>query len=98
MVEPMWAKTNIGINMIAIDGNITEYSNYKEQVNKYIKNGLANGDEPSLIVNKIIKVINAKNPKFRNIIGKMAAVVLFLNNYAYPQFEGAIYKSVKTAK
>ena len=98
MVEPMWAKTNIGTNMIAIDGNITEYSNYKGQVNKYIKNGLANGDEPSLIVNKIIKVINAKNPKFRNIVGKMAGMVLFLNNYAYTQFEGAIYKSVKTAK
>lgn len=98
MVEPMWAKTNIGTNMIAIDGNIPEYENYKEQVNKYIKNGLANGDEPSLIVDKIIKVINAKNPKFRNIVGKMAGMVLFLNNYAYPMFENAIHKSVRSAK
>ncbi|GGA72669.1 short-chain dehydrogenase/reductase [Flavobacterium palustre] len=98
MVQPMWAKTNIGTNMISVDGNIPEYKNYKEQVNKYIKNGLANGDEPSIIVNKIIKVINAKKPKFRNIVGKMAGIVLFLNNYVYTQFEGAIYKSVKTAK
>ena len=67
-------------------------------MNKYIKNSLANGDESSVIVNKIIKVINDKNPKFRNIVGKMAGMVLFLNNYAYTQFEGAIYKSVKTAK
>lgn len=98
MVQPMWAKTNIGTNMISVDGNITEYRNYKEQVNKYIKNGLANGDEPSLIVNKIIKVINAKKPKFRNIVGKMAGMVLFLNNYAYPMFENAIHKSVRSAK
>ncbi|NQX56219.1 SDR family oxidoreductase [Pedobacter panaciterrae] len=98
MVQPMWAKTNIGTNMISADGNIAEYKNYKEQVNKYIKNGLAEGDEPSVIANQIIKVINAKNPKFRNIVGKMAGMVLFLNNYAYPQFEGAVHKSVKSAK
>ena len=55
-------------------------------------------DEPSVIVNKIIKVINAKDPKFRNIVGKMAGMVLFLNNYAYPIFESAINKSVKSAK
>ncbi len=98
MIEPMWAKTNLGANMIAIDGNIAEYKNYKKQVNKYIKNGMAEGDEPSLIVDKIIKVINAKDPKFRNIVGKMAGMVLFLNNYLYSMFEGAIHKSVKTAK
>ena len=67
-------------------------------MNKYIKNSLANGDESSVIVNKIIKVINAKKPKFRNIVGKMAGMVLFLNNYAYPMFENALHKSVKTAK
>lgn len=98
MVEPMWAKTNLGANMIAIDGNIAEYKNYKVQVNKYIKSGMAEGDDPSIIVNKIIKVINTKNPKFRNIVGKMAGMVLFLNNYAYPMFENAIHKSVKSAK
>jgi hypothetical protein len=94
----MWAKTNLGTNMISVDGNIAEYKSYKEQVNKYIKNSMAGGDEPSVIVNKIIEVINAKNPKFRNIVGKMSRMVLFLNNYAYTQFEGAIHKSVKTAK
>ena len=59
---------------------------------------MAEGDDPSVIVNKIIEVINAKKPKFRNIVGKMAGMVLFLNNYAYPQFEGAVHKSVKSAK
>ena len=59
---------------------------------------MAGGDDPSVIVNKIIEVINAKNPKFRNIVGKMAGMVLFLNNYAYPIFESAINKSVKSAK
>jgi hypothetical protein len=59
---------------------------------------MAEGDDPSVIVKKIIEVINAKKPKFRNIVGKMAGMVLFLNNYAYPMFENAIHKSVKTAK
>ena len=59
---------------------------------------MAEGDDPSVIVNKIIEVINAKNPKFRNIVGKMAGMVLFLNNYAYSIFESVINKSVKSVK
>lgn len=98
MVQPMWAKTNIGSNMISASGNIAEYEQYKEQVNKYIKNSLAEGNDPSIIVNAIIKIINTKNPKFRNLVGKMAGMILFLNNYAYSMFENAIHKSVKTAK
>jgi short-subunit dehydrogenase len=98
MLQPMWAKTSLGDNMIAVEGDIAEYNHFKEQTNKYIKNSIAEGDEPALIVNKIIKVINAKNPKFRNIVGKMAGMVLFLNNYAYAMFEKAIQKSIKTVK
>ncbi len=97
MIQPMWAKTSLGANMISVNGDIIEYRQFKEQTNKYIKNSIAEGDEPALIVNKIIKVINAKNPKFRNIVGKMAGMVLFLNNHAYSMFEKAIHKSVKTA-
>jgi hypothetical protein len=59
---------------------------------------MAEGDEPALIVNKIIQMINNKNPKFRNIVGKMAGMILFLNNYAYSIFEKAIHKSIKTAE
>jgi short-subunit dehydrogenase len=97
MIQPMWAKTGLGDNMISASGNIIEYSQFKEQTNKYIKNSMAEGDDPALIVNKIIKVINSKNPKFRNIVGKMAGMVLFLNNYTYSMFEKAIQKSIKTA-
>lgn len=97
MIQPMWAKTNLGTNMISVNGNITDYTQFKEQTNKYIKNSMAEGDEPALIVNKIIQVIKAKNPKFRNIVGKMAGMILFLNNYAYSMFEKAIHKSIKTA-
>jgi hypothetical protein len=43
-------------------------------------------------------MINNKNPKFRNIVGKMAGMILFLNNYAYSIFEKAIHKSIKTAE
>lgn len=98
MVQPMWAKTNLGANTISANRNIAEYKQYKEQVNKYIKNSMAEGDEPSILVNAIIKIINAKNPKFRNLVGKMAGMILFLNNHAYSKFEDAIHKSVKTAK
>jgi len=59
---------------------------------------MENAEQPDTVVNVIIKLISAKTPKFRNPVGKMAGMILFLNNYAYNMFEGSIHKSVKTAK
>jgi hypothetical protein len=98
MVEPMWSKTNIGANTISANSHISDYEQYKKQVNAYFKKNMAEGEEPDKVVNVIARVINAKNPKFRNPVGKMSGMIIFLNNYAYSIFEGSIHKSVKTAK
>ncbi|OGU27485.1 MAG: short-chain dehydrogenase/reductase [Ignavibacteria bacterium GWA2_35_9] len=98
MVEPMWSKTNLGYNTVSSNGNIAEYDLYRKQVKAYFKKSMENAEQPDTVVNVIIKLISAKTPKFRNPVGKMAGMILFLNNYAYNMFEGSIHKSVKTAK
>lgn len=98
MVEPMWSKTNLGSNTIASNGNIADYEQYKERVKAYFEKSMSEGEDPDTVVNVIIKLINSQNSKYRNLVGKMAGMILLLNNYAYSMFEGSIHKSVKTAK
>lgn len=98
MVQPMWAKTNLGANTISVSGDIPDYQQYKKQVNAYIKKSIAEGEDPEIVVKVIEKLIDTKSSKFRNPVGKMSKMILFLNNYAYSMFEGAIHNSVKTAK
>ena len=98
MVEPMWFKTNLGHSAVTSDIKIADYDIFREQANAYIKNSIEKAEQPDIVVNAIIKLIGAKAPKFGNPVGKMAGMILFLQNYAYSAFEGSILKSVKTAK
>jgi len=79
MVEPMWSKTNLGYNTVSSNGNIAEYDLYRKQVKAYFKKSMENAEQPDTVVNVIIKLISAKTPKFRNPVGKMAGMILFLN-------------------
>ncbi|MFD0999394.1 SDR family NAD(P)-dependent oxidoreductase [Ohtaekwangia kribbensis] len=98
MVEPMWFKTNLGNSAVTSDIKIAAYDSFREQANAYIKKSIENAEQPEVVVNAIIKLMGAKAPKFNYPVGKMAGMILFLQNYAYNAFEGSILKSVKTAK
>lgn len=98
MVEPMWFKTNLGHSAEKSSIEIADYNVFRGQANAYIKKSIEDAEQPDAVVNTIIKLITAKEPKFRNPVGKMAGMILFLQNYAYNAFEASILKSVKTAK
>ena len=98
MVEPVWFKTNLGHNAVsAANGSIADYNAYRRQVKAATQKGLDGAQAPDAVVNTITKLINTKDPKFSNPVGKMAAMILFLQSYAPKMFEGSILKSVKTA-
>jgi short-subunit dehydrogenase len=97
MVEPVWFKTSLGNNAVSSTGNIVDYDSYRKQVNALTKKGLDEAQEPSVVVRTITKLIDTKEPKFSNPVGKMTGMILFLQSYAPKMFEGAILKSVKTA-
>jgi short-subunit dehydrogenase len=98
MVEPVWFKTNLGHNTVSSTGRIADYDLYRQQVDAYVKKSMDKADGPDAVVNTITKLIDAKEPKFSNPVGKMTGMILFLQSYAPKMFEGSILKSVKTAK
>lgn len=99
MVEPVWFKTNLGNNAVAAtNGNIADYNTYRKQVNAATQKGIDEAESPDAVVCTISKLIEAKEPKFSNPVGKMSRMILFLQNHAPKMFESAILKSVNTAK
>ncbi len=98
MVEPVWFKTNLGNHAVAAtQGRIADYNTYRKQVNAATQKGLDEAEAPDAVVNTIAKLIETKNPKFSNPVGKMTGMILFLQSYLPKMFEGSILKSVAKA-
>ncbi len=95
MLEPMWFKTNLGNHSSSSNEGINDYDLYRTATAAYIQKSIEDAEQPDVVVNKIRQILKAKQPMFRNPVGKMANMILFLNNHAYGMFESAIHKSVK---
>lgn len=96
MVEPMWFKTGLGNHAAVAKGNsIADYNSYRNKANAATQKGIDEAEAPDAVVNTITKLIDTKEPKFSNPVGKMTGMILFLQNYIPKMFEGSILKSVK---
>ncbi|MCA7001371.1 SDR family NAD(P)-dependent oxidoreductase [Dickeya solani] len=99
MVEPVWFKTNLGNHSVSsTEHKIADYDAYRQQVQAATKKGMDEAEAPDTVVSTITRLIQTKEPRFSNPVGKMTGVILFLQSYVPRMFEGSILKSVKTAK
>ncbi|MDP9891676.1 short-subunit dehydrogenase [Variovorax boronicumulans] len=99
MVEPVWFKTNLGSHAISAgNGRIADYDVYRKRANAATQKGLDEAEAPDAVVNTITRLIESRNPKFSNPVGKMTGMILFLQSYLPKMFEGSILKSVQSAK
>ncbi|ARS55735.1 SDR family NAD(P)-dependent oxidoreductase [Ralstonia pseudosolanacearum] len=99
MVEPVWFKTSLGENSVSsTGGDIADYDAYRRKVRAATQKGMDEAEAPDAVVCTITKIIQTKEPKFSNPVGKMTGMILFLQSYAPKMFEGSILKSVQTAK
>lgn len=98
MVEPRWFKTNIGENAIVAKGSIKDYDGYRQKLTTLTNDGISNAEDPAIVTNTITKLIETKEPAFKNLVGKMSSTVVFLQNYAPKMFEKAMFDSVEKVK
>lgn len=94
MVEPMGFKTNIISNSIVAVNKISDYDSYRNKVDAFAKDLFTNSPEPTPVIDTIIKLVEAKEPKFNNPVGKGASVVLALQHFSYKTFENSIIKNI----
>ncbi|CAM3097535.1 short-chain dehydrogenase/reductase [Pseudomonas floridensis] len=99
MVEPVWFKTHLGLNAVAAKGKlITDYDLYRKKVDAATRKGIDEAEAPDAVVEKITSLIGTRKPPFRNPVGKMSGMIVFLQHHAPKMFEGSILKSVASAR
>lgn len=94
MVEPMGFKTSIGTSSVAAKGEIKDYDGFRKKITAYTKGEFDNAAAPEPVIDKVLKMVNEKEPKFNNPVGKGASMVLTLQRFAYKTFENTILKRV----
>ncbi|MFW0717912.1 SDR family NAD(P)-dependent oxidoreductase [Pedobacter sp. N23S346] len=96
VVEPVWFKTNLGHNAIASKGNnIAEYDALRKKADAATQKGLNEAQSPEAVVNAITKLIDTKQPKFSNPVGKMSGMIAFLQKFAPKMLENTMLKELK---
>jgi short-subunit dehydrogenase len=94
MVEPAAFKTNIIDNSTAAVNKIADYDTLRGKIKKFSDDLLGNAEDPILVAYKVLKVMQADKPKFRNIVGKGTSVLINLQHFAYGVLEKNILKQL----
>jgi short-subunit dehydrogenase len=97
LVEPMGFKTSIGENAVLANGKINEYDLFRQKIATFTKGEFDKAPGPGPVINTVLKIVNEKNPKLNNPVGKGSSLILTLQRFAYNVFENSILKSVNVA-
>jgi len=99
MVEPSSFKTNIVNSATSAIGDIKDYDVFRQRISAYTQTQFfekAPGPEP--VLNKVLKIITEKAPKYSYPVGKGSSMILTLQHFAYSALENYILKGVNAAK
>lgn len=94
MVEPSGFKTNIINSSVSAVGKIDDYDTYRNKVEAFAKDLFEKAPEPTAVIEKLLELVEAKNPKFSNPVGKGNSILLALQYFSYKSFENAIIKNI----
>lgn len=97
MVEPGSFKTNIVENASTTVNKIEDYNTLRTKTEGYAEFIVAEGENPSLVAAKVLKVVKTDTPKFRNLVGKGLSVLVNLQHFAYGVMEKTILKQMNNA-
>lgn len=94
MIEPSAFKTNIIDNSSSTLSKIDDYNLLRSKIGKFTNDLVKNAEDPTKVVDKVLKVVEADKPKFRNIVGKGTSVLFNLQHFAYAILEKNVLKQL----
>ena len=98
MIEPVYFKTNLGENATVSHEEIPEYDSFRQKLDVYTNNEIANAPEPGLVLETVLRIVKEKTPGFSYPIGKGTSFILMLQQFAYNMLESTILKNVNKTK
>ena len=97
MIEPGSFKTNIMENSSTTLNRIDDYNSLRNKTEKYADLIVDRGENPIKVATKVLKIVEADNPKFRNLVGKGLSVLINLQHFANGFLEKTILKQLNNA-
>jgi short-subunit dehydrogenase len=95
MIEPSAFKTSIMDNSTSPIHKITDYNTLRGKIEKFSHEILIkNAEDPIIVAEKVLTVVQTEKPKFRNIVGKGTSVLINLQHFAYGILEKNVLKQL----
>ena len=96
LIEPAYTNTSLGVNLLEADAKITIYEQIREKLHQQMIKSIQQSDEPGVVANTILTVINSRNILPRYTAGKTAKHLKNLRNFAPVKiFDRLIQRSLK---
>lgn len=97
MIQPAAFKTNIVDNSASSIVKIDDYNSLRSKIEKFSNELVKNAEDPIMVAEKVIKVMQIDKPKFRNIIGEGTYALINLQHFANGILEKNILKQLSKA-
>ncbi|HJV77791.1 MAG TPA: SDR family oxidoreductase [Paludibacter sp.] len=95
MIEPTAFKTGILDNSSSASAEIADYNVLRNKIVKFTNDYLVDqAGDPAVVAEKVLKVVQTKTPKFRNIVGKGTSTLVNLQHFAYGILERNVLKQL----
>jgi short-subunit dehydrogenase len=98
MVEPVGFKTNIVSNSIVAENKISDYDVYRKKVEDYTKDLFTKSEEPTPVIEALLKLVESESPKFNNPVGKGSLLFPAIQFLSFKTFENATVKNINKFK
>ncbi|WP_269235538.1 SDR family oxidoreductase [Flavobacterium flavigenum] len=94
MIEPAAFKTSILDNSSSPANKIEDYNSLRNKIEKFTIDLVDKAQDPAMVAEKVLKVVQTAKPKFRNIVGKGTSVLINLQHFAYGVLEKNVLKQL----
>ena len=98
MVEPVGFKTNIVTNSKVAENKISDYDKYRTTLQDYTKDLFANSEEPTAVVETLLKLVENENPNFNHPVGKGSTLFPAIQYFSFKTFENSVIKNINKFK
>lgn len=97
MIEPAAFKTSIIDNSSSPTHKIDDYNLLRNKIEKFTNNLVKQAEDPAMVAQKVLTVVQAAKPKFRNMVGKGTSTLINLQHFAYGVLEKNVLKQLNNA-
>jgi len=96
LIEPAYTKTSLGMNLLEADNKVAFYDEARKKLHRQMINSINKSDDPSVVANTILDVIQSQHVVPRYTAGKTAKNLKALRRFAPAKiFDKLIQRSLK---